>query len=277
MPEFAYKEWKSKSQKFKLRNDPFIDGKFINAHSQQTYKIYDPISEHLLASVASCDNYDVDQGIQSARRLYASGQWTQTPINERKEILNSFIRLIVDNKEELALLETLNMGKQAVDLLHLDTMGASAILRWYAKREQENYTEVAFSKNMHIAHRKRSSPDIIGIVGVVIPCNFPLYQILFKILPLLLAGNSVVINPPIQSPHGILRVAEISVLAGLPKGLFNVLPGSTHRAGRALALHGDIDRLFVYMPWGSKTYSLNFANPIKPLKQILLNVFRKTV
>lgn len=277
MPEFAYKEWKSKSQKFKLRNDPFIDGKFTNAHSQQTYKIYDPISEHLLASVASCDNYDVDQGIQSARRLYASGQWTQTPITERKEILNSFIRLIVDNKEELALLETLNMGKQAVDLLHLDTMGASAILRWYAKREQENYREVAFSKNMHIAPRKRSSPDIIGIVGVVIPCNFPLYQILFKILPLLLAGNSVVINPPIQFSHGILRVAEISVLAGLPKGLFNVLPGFTHRAGRALAMHADIDRLFVYMPWGSKIYSLNFVNPIKPLKQRLLNIFRKTV
>ena len=105
------------------------------------------------------------------------------------------------------------------------------------------------------------------------PCNFPLYQILFKILPLLLAGNSVVINPPIQSPHGILRVAEISVLAGLPKGLFNVLPGFTHRAGKAIALHHDIDRLFVYMPWGSKTYSLNFANPIKPLKQILLNFF----
>ena len=135
------------------------------AHSQQTYKVYDPVSEHLLASVASCDYYDVDQGIQSAQRLKASGHWIQTPITKRKQILNSFIRLIVDNREELALLETLDMGKQAVDSLHLDTMGASAILRSYAKGEQKLQRSSAF-KIWYTVPRKQ--PSLILLVLLVL-------------------------------------------------------------------------------------------------------------
>ena len=264
MFELAYTEWKQKSQKFELRNNPFIDGKFINAHSGQTYQMYDPVSENLLATVASCDRYDVNRAIQSALQVYKSKGWIETPFAERKVILNALIELVVDNKEELALLETLDMGKQAVETLHLDRISASAILRWYAKGGQEYLKALAFPKNMDTLNEPQPS---IGVVGVIIPCNFPLHQILCNIFPLLLAGNSIVIKPPIESPHGVLRVAELSAQAGLPNGVLNVLPGFTHKTGKAIAFHHDIDKLFFYLPWGSKVCSVNFGNPLKRIKQ----------
>ena len=260
MFELAYTEWKEKSQKFELRNNPFIDGKFINAYSGQTYQMFDPVSKNLLASVASCDRYDVNRAIQSAQRVYKNTDWVQMPIMKRKAILNALIKLIVDNKEELALLETLNMGKHAVDSLHLDRMSASAILRWYAKGGQENYKSLAFPKNMDALYETQSS---IGVVGVIIPCNFSLHQILCNIFPLLMAGNSLVIKPAIECPHGVLRVAELSARVGLPNGVINVLPGFTHKTGKAIAFHHDIDKLFVYLPWGPKVWTINFRNPLK--------------
>ena len=271
MFELAYTEWKQKSRKFELRNNPFIDGKFINAYSGQTYHMFDPVSKNLLASVASCDRYDVNRAIQSARRVYKSTDWVEMPFVERKAILHALIELIVDNKEELALLETLDMGKQAVDTLHLDRMSAAAILRWYAKGGQENYKSLAFPKNMDALYETQSS---IGVVGVIIPCNFPLYQVFYNIFPLLLAGNSIVIKPPIESPHGVLRVAELTSLAGLPNGVINVLPGFTHKTGKAIAFHHDIDKLFFYWPWGPKVYSINFENPLKRIRQCLSDIMK---
>ena len=271
MFELAYTEWKQKSQKFELRNNPFIDGKFINAHSGQTYQMYDPVTENLLASVASCDRYDVNRAIQSAQRVYKSTDWVEMPFIKRKAILNALIELIVDNKEELALLETLDMGKQAVDTLHLDRMSASAILRWYAKGGQENYKSLAFPKNMDALYKTQSS---IGVVGIIIPCNFPLHQVLYNIFPLLLAGNSIIIKPPIESPHGVLRVAELTSLAGLPNGVLNVIPGFTHKTAKALAFHNDIDKLFVYLPWGSKVCTINFSSLLKRTRQQLSNMMK---
>ena len=271
MFELAYTEWKQKSRKFELRNNPFIDGKFINAYSGQTYHMFDPVSKNLLASVASCDRYDVNRAIQSARRVYKSTDWVEMPIMKRKAILNALIELIVDNKEELALLETLNMGKHAVDSLHLDRMSASAILRWYAKRGQQNYAELAFPENMETLCETQSG---IGVVAIVIPCNFPLHQILSNIFPLLLAGNSLVIKPPIESPHAALRLAELTSLAGLPNGVINVLPGFTHKTGKAIAFHHDIDKLFFYWPWGPKVYSINFENPLKRIRQCLSDIMK---
>lgn len=271
MFELAYTEWKQKSQKFELRNNPFIDGKFINAHSGKTYQMYDPVTENLLASVASCDRYDVNRAIQSARRVYKSTDWLEMPFIKRKAILNALIELIVDNKEELALLETLDMGKQAVDTLHLDRMSASAILRWYAKGGQQNYAELAFPENMETLYEDQSS---IGVVGVIIPCNFPLHQVLYNIFPLLLAGNSIVIKPPIESPHGVLRVAELTSLAGLPNGVLNVLPGFTHKTAKALTFHNDIDKLFVYLPWGSKVCTINFSSLLKRTRQRLSDMLK---
>ena len=271
MFELAYTEWKQKSRKYELRNNPFIDGEFINAYSGQTYKMFDPVSKYLLASVASCDHYDVNRAMQSARRVYKSTDWVEMPFIKRKAILNALIELIVDNKEELALLETLDMGKQAVDTLHLDRMSASAILRWYAKGGQENYKSLAFPKNMDALYETQSS---IGVVGVIIPCNFSLHQILCNIFPLLMAGNSLVIKPPIKSPHAALRVAELTALAGLPKGVLNVLPGFTHKTAKALVFHNDIDKLFVYLPWGSNVCSINFANPLKRTRQRLSDMMK---
>ena len=271
MFELAYTEWKQKSQEFELRNNPFIEGKFINAHSGQTYQMYDPVSENLLAMVASCDRYDVNRAIQSAQRVCKSPDWVEMPFVKRKAILHALIELIVENKEELALLETLDMGKQAVETLHLDRISASAILRWYAKGGQENYKSLAFPKNMDALYETQSS---IGVVGVIIPCNIPLYQILCKIFTLLMAGNSLVIKPPIESPHGVLRVAELSAQAGLPSGVLNVLPGFTHKTGKAIAFHHDIDKSIVYLPWGSKVCCVNFGNPLKRIRQCLSEMMK---
>lgn len=271
MFELAYSEWQQKYQKFELRNDPFIDGEFVPAHSDKTHKMFDPVNNQLIATVALCDKNDVDHAVQSAKRIYSSHKWSGMSSTERKEVLDALVELIVENKEELALLETIDMGKQAIDSLHLDSIGASAILRWYAEGGQENFKKLALPQTLD---SKIESGPSTGVVGIIIPCNFPLHQILCKIFPLLMAGNSVVIKPPLQSPHAMLRVAELAKLAGLPSGLLNVLPGYTYKTGRALAFNGDIDRLLFYFPWGANVYSFSLLKPLRLIRQVLSSIFR---
>ena len=159
------------------------------------------------------------------------------------------------------------MGKQAVETLHLDHK-CFCYSQMVCQRRQENYV-IGIPKN--IFYETQSS---IGVVGVIIPCNIPLYQILCKIFSLLMAGNSLVIKPPIESPHGVLRVAELSAQAGLPNGVLNVLPGFTHKTGKAIAFHHDIDKSIVYLPWGSKVCCVNFGNPLKRIRQCLSDMMK---
>lgn len=238
MSDLTYEYWQSQAQSIELRNDAFIDGKFVPAQSGNTYEVVNPSTGRLLASVAACDANDVDVAVQAARRAFDNGDWSEKTPAERKEVVVKLANLIIEHKEELALLETLDMGKPVMEAMNIDILGASSILAWYGEAADKIYDEIAPTASSSVAMITR---EPIGVVGAIVPWNFPLDLAIWKLGPALSAGNSIVVKPAGQSPHSILRLAELAIEAGLPKGVFSVVPGVGGEAGKALGVHMDVD------------------------------------
>jgi len=238
MSDLSHAFWQQKAQQVELRNEAFIDGKFVSAQSGHTYDVINPATEQVLAAVAACSEADVDVAVNAARRAFDSGDWSEKAPAERKAVLHRLAALVLEHQEELALLETLDMGKPVMDALNVDIMGASAILSWYAEATDKIYDEVAPSANSAVVTITR---EPIGVVGAIVPWNFPLDLAIWKLGPALAAGNSVIIKPAEQSPHSVLRLAELAIEAGLPAGVFSVVPGLGHESGKALGMHMDVD------------------------------------
>jgi gamma-glutamyl-gamma-aminobutyraldehyde dehydrogenase/4-guanidinobutyraldehyde dehydrogenase/NAD-dependent aldehyde dehydrogenase len=153
----------------------------------------------------------------------------------------AFAQSVENHAEELALLETLDMGKPISDALSVDVPAAVRTLRWYAEAVDKVYGEVAPTAEKVLATITR---EPLGVVAVVVPWNFPMIMTAWKIAPALAAGNSVVLKPAEQSPLSALRLAELAVESGLPAGVLNVVPGYGPVAGRALGLHNDVNGAF---------------------------------
>ena len=260
MFKLAYRDWQKKSQQFELRNNAFIDGKFVAAQSGLTYAMFDPVSKEPLAAVAACDKQDVDIAVKGARHVFANGEWSQRSPSQRKVVLNSLNTLISEHKEELAFLETLDMGKRVVDALHLDSMYASALLGCYAKLGRKHFENMALPLD---STDENDSDKLVGVVGAITPESCPLYLILRKMLSALAVGNCVIFNPPRQAPHVVLRVAELALEAGLPAGVLSVLPSGDSKVGKTLLLNRGVDRLCLYMPWGKQGRSVRLWHPLK--------------
>ena len=235
--ELSYEHWKNLAANIIFRNQAFINGTFTPA-SGETYDVINPSTENVLASVTACTDADVDSAVSFARESFESGVWSDQSPSDRKAVIIKLAQLILDNKEELAVLESLNMGKPVMEALNIDMQGASAILAWYGEAADKLYDEVAPTGVDSVATITR---EPIGVVGAVVPWNFPLDLAIWKLGPALAAGNSVIVKPAEQSPHSVLRLAELAIEAGLPKGVFNVVPGFGHVAGKALGIHPDVD------------------------------------
>jgi acyl-CoA reductase-like NAD-dependent aldehyde dehydrogenase len=160
--------------------------------------------------------------------------------SDRKKILIRFADLIDQHNGELALLETLDMGKPIRDSSKIDIPLSAQCIRWYAEAIDKLYDEIAPTPKNALALITR---EPIGVVGAVVPWNFPLLMAAWKFAPALAAGNSVVLKPAEQSPLSALRVAELAAEAGIPPGVFNVIPGFGETAGQALGRHMDVDAL----------------------------------
>jgi 4-guanidinobutyraldehyde dehydrogenase/NAD-dependent aldehyde dehydrogenase len=192
----------------------------------------------LLAPVASTDAADVDLAVAAARRAFESGVWSRRAPRERKKVLLRFAQLIEQHAEELALLETLDMGKPISDSLAVDIPATVRCITWYAEAIDKLYDEVAPTAHDQLALITR---EPIGVVGAIVPWNFPLIMAAWKIGPALAAGNSFILKPSEKSPLTAIRIAALATEAGIPDGVFNVLPGYGHTAGQSLALHMDVD------------------------------------
>ncbi|MBS1103211.1 aldehyde dehydrogenase [Gluconobacter sp. Dm-62] len=223
-----------------FRNDCWIDGRFVPAVSGQRFDTLNPATAAVLTRVARGDAEDVDRAVVSGRAAFASGVWAGMTPAERKAVLLRWAQLLRDNLEELALLDTLDVGKPISDTLTIDVPGAAAILQWHAEAIDKLYDEIAPTGGRDLAMVRRVP---LGVVGVVVPWNFPLDLAIWKIVPALAVGNSVVLKPAEQSPLSALRLAELASEAGLPDGVLNVVPGFGHEAGQALGLHPDVDCL----------------------------------
>jgi acyl-CoA reductase-like NAD-dependent aldehyde dehydrogenase len=237
-PNAASIDWHQRARALSINGLAFIDGKYVPAASGATFDDVSPIDGRVIASVASTDTGDVDRAVAAARRAFESGVWSAQAPRERKRVLQRFAELILAHTEELALLETLDMGKPIGDSLAVDIPATARCIDWYAEAVDKVYDEVAPTGPDALALITR---EPIGVVAAIVPWNFPLIMASWKIGPALAAGNSLILKPSEKSPLTAIRLAALAAEAGLPDGVFNVLPGHGQTAGQALALHMDVD------------------------------------
>ncbi|MBV8626887.1 MAG: aldehyde dehydrogenase [Paraburkholderia sp.] len=236
----SYAGWQRLAADIVPRTQAHIGGRFVDAQSAETFKAINPATEAVIAEVASCDTADVDAAVRAARQSFEAGHWSRCTPAARKRVLCRLGELIATHGEELALLDSLNMGKRVADAFDIDVPATSALFSWYGEAIDKLNGEVAPTDPGNLAIVTR---EPLGVVGAVVPWNFPLDMVAWKIAPALAAGNSVVLKPAEQSPLSALRLAELALEAGLPPGVLNVVPGFGETAGRALGLHPDVDVL----------------------------------
>lgn len=232
------KQWRELAQSIELRQGLFINGAFVPPTDDLAYEAINPATGECLSMVAIATESDVDKAVRAAREAFDQGGWSEASPDFRKSVLIRLAQLIRDNLPELALLETLNMGKHIGDASSVDIPSTADTFQWYAEAIDKVYGEVASTPTGSLAVVERVP---LGVIGAVVPWNFPLTMAAWKIAPALAAGNSVVLKPAEQSPHSALRLAELAVLAGLPKGVLNVVTGPGEVTGKALGLHNDVD------------------------------------
>ncbi|MBV1788152.1 aldehyde dehydrogenase [Marinobacterium sp. D7] len=236
----TFKEWQAAADALEINGQAFIEGRYQPAQSGKTFYCLSPVDGRLLGKVAACDKADADLAVASARAAFNSGIWSQLAPSNRKQVMMRFAYLLNANADELALLETLDMGKPISDSLRVDIPGAARALRWSGEAVDKIYDELAPVPHDQIGMITR---EPVGVVAAIVPWNFPLMMACWKLGPALAAGNSVVLKPSEKSPLSAIRIAQLAIDAGIPPGVLNVVPGYGHEIGAALALHMDVDTL----------------------------------
>ncbi|MBF8778141.1 aldehyde dehydrogenase [Pseudomonas fulva] len=238
MLDLSYWQQRAASQHF--IDKALIGGQLLPSLSGATFDAVNPATNQRLASVAACGEHEVDLAVRTARRAFETGPWARMAPAERKKILLKLSGLLMAHREELALLDSLNMGKPVMDAYEIDVPGASQVFAWYGEALDKVYDQVAPTAPNALATITR---EALGVVAAVVPWNFPLDMAAWKLAPALAAGNSVVLKPAEQSPFSALRLGQLALEAGLPEGVLNVVPGLGESAGKALGLHPDVDCL----------------------------------
>lgn len=233
-------DWVARAAGFASPTQLFIDGSYVDAEEGRTFPTRTPRNGALLADVAFAATGDVDRAVDSARRAFEDGRWQETTPSHRKAVLRAFSERVRDNAEELALAETLDVGKPIRESLTADVASIAATIEWYAEAIDKLYDEVAPTGPGAIATITR---EPLGVVGAVVPWNYPLIITGWKIAPALATGNSVVLKPAEQSPLSALVLARLASEAGLPDGVFNVVTGDGPTTGAALGLHPQVDKI----------------------------------
>ncbi|SEM03500.1 aldehyde dehydrogenase [Streptacidiphilus jiangxiensis] len=236
----SHADWQRLAAGLTPRTRAFVDGEQRDARSGATFTDTDPATGKALAEIAACDAADVDDAVRSARAAYADGRWSGLAPEARKKRLLRLAELIEQHGPELALYDSLDMGKPVAEALAVDVPGAAGCFAWHAEAVDKLYDEIAPAAPGNLALVRRVP---LGVVGAVVPWNFPLDLASWKLAPALAAGNSVVLKPAEQSPQSALLLAQLAVEAGIPAGVLNVVPGLGETAGRALGLHPDVDVL----------------------------------
>jgi len=221
-----------------LRTNLFIDGEFRAAQSGERFATENPATGERLADIASGDVGDVDAAVGAARRAFEDGRWSRRSPAERKSVLLALADLIEANREELAMLDALEAGKPITDCLEVDVPETVKTFRWFAEAADKLFDAVAPTGRDALALIVR---EPVGVVGAVVPWNFPLMMAAWKVAPALAAGNSVVVKPAELTSLSTTRLAELAAEAGVPGGVLNVVTGLGETAGMALGRHMDVD------------------------------------
>jgi gamma-glutamyl-gamma-aminobutyraldehyde dehydrogenase len=221
-----------------FRTDAFIDGAFRPATSGERFVSENPATGQPLADIAAGDAADVDAAVRAARRAFDDGRWSRRAPADRKEVLLGLADRLEANLEELAMLDSLEAGKPITDCRDVDVPETIKTFRWFAEAIDKVFDAVAPTGPDALGLIVR---EPVGVVGAVVPWNFPLLMAAWKVAPALAAGNSVIVKPAELTSLSAIRMAEIAAEAGLPDGVLNVVPGFGETAGQALGRHMDVD------------------------------------
>lgn len=238
MTLLTHDEYKAIAAGLSFPTQAFIDGRFRPALSGKTFDSVNPATGEVLAKVAACGAEDVDLAVEKARDAFEDGRWSRLHPRERKEVLIRLARLIRRNARELAVMESLDSGKTIYDCETVDVPETVHCLTWHAELIDKIYDQVSPASDNHIAMIVR---EPVGVVGLVLPWNFPLLMLAWKIGPALAAGCSIIVKPALETSLTTLRVAELAMEAGVPAGVFNVVPGGGAEVGEPIGRHMDID------------------------------------
>jgi acyl-CoA reductase-like NAD-dependent aldehyde dehydrogenase len=232
--------WQESAEKLVYNGKIFIDGKSIDALSGETLEDFSPTLNRKITEIASGSSSDVDAAVKSAKRAFDSGIWRDMNPRDKKAIMLRWAELLNEHRNELALLETLDVGKPISDSLSVDTKNSARVIQWYAETIDKNYDEIAPAPRNALAMITR---EPLGVIGAIVPWNYPMSITSWKLGPALVMGNSIVVKPAENSSLTAVRMAELAIEAGLPEGVFNVVPGLGSEAGQALARHMDVAKI----------------------------------
>ncbi|TVR47521.1 MAG: aldehyde dehydrogenase [Rhodobacteraceae bacterium] len=228
------------AKSLKLPTGACIDGQFVPAKSGATFETRNPYTGALIAALPACGAEDVDVAVAAARRSFEDGVWSDLHPSERKQILGTLADLLMANVKELAVMESIDAGKPVADCVEIDIPETANAIRWHGEAQDKLYDQIAPSAPDTLALVVR---EPVGVVAAVLPWNFPLLMMAWKIGPALATGNSVIVKPAEQTSLTALRLAELALEAGVPPGVLNVVTGMGPDAGAPLGRHMDVDAL----------------------------------
>lgn len=233
----THEEYRSLAAAMDLPQNAWIDGGYRPAISGKTFDTVNPATGAVLGPVAACDAADVDLAVQKAREAFEDGRWSRLHPTARKDVLVRLAKLLERNARELAVMESVDSGKTIYDCENVDIPETIHVIKWHGELIDKIYDQVSPASNDHIAMIVR---EPVGVVGLVLPWNFPLLMLAWKIGPALAAGCSVVVKPAKETSLTALRLAEIASEAGLPRGVLNIVTGGGE-VGEAVGRHPNVD------------------------------------
>jgi len=233
----SLEEYARIAENLKFPSQAFINGAFVNSKSGQTFASINPATGQTLSHITSCASEDVDNAVAYAKAAFEDGRWHKLAPEARKAVLLNFATLLEENAHELAVMESLDSGKPIRECQLTDVPEAINTIRWHAELIDKIYDNTAPTSPDALALVVR---EPIGVVGLVLPWNFPLLMLAWKIGPALAAGCSLVVKPAYETTLTTLRVAELAHQAGIPAGVLNIVPGSGRYVGEPIGKHPDV-------------------------------------
>ena len=233
----THEEYKAIAASLTFPRTPWIDGKFRKGTGPD-FATVNPATGEDLAVISSAGASDVDLAVEKAREAFDQGHWAKLNPSNRKDVLIRLCKLMTRNRRELAVLESLDAGKPILDCETIDLPETIHCIKWHAEAVDKIYDQTAPAQDDAISMIVR---EPIGVVAAVLPWNFPMLMMAWKIGPALAAGNSVIVKPAEQTSMTALRIAELAMEAGIPRGVLQVLPGDGPTVGEPLGRHMDVD------------------------------------
>ncbi len=228
------------AQSMQYNTKALINGRLVNSLSGKTFKTENPATGEILTEITCCDGRDVEIAVQAARKAFQDGRWSGLKPYERKAILLKFADLILQHQEELAVLESLDSGKPIFDTIQGDVPETANCFAWHAEAidKLEDQLTATGPDNISMVIRQP-----IGVVGTILPWNYPMMMAGWKLAPILASGNCAVAKPSKLTSLTLLRMGELALEAGIPEGVLNVVPGGGATVGNAISLHRDVDMI----------------------------------